>query len=295
MNYLIVGGKGFLGSYFIEELKKKKHNIISADKDVSGLLGDDLLTWISCDITDVSQVGSLLYQMEEKAPYNVIYLAAFHNPDEVERNPKVAWDINITALSYFLNKAKGVEKFFYASTDTVYGEGRKEYAFKEEDIIVPVNRYGKHKALAENMVTTYGYNVVRFPFLIGPSLSPHKKHFYDIIYETLLNKKNLEMFYDSYRSTLSFRQAATFVLELAELSSNKIPLILNIASDEVLSKYDIALMIAEKNGLDKKYIIPISIHDMSDIFEVPRAPITIIDNTKLKKIMGIPSVFLSFD
>lgn len=295
MNFLIVGANGFLGSYFVKILKKCNHKIVATALNVEGLQNDAVITWIKCNVTCEQEVDALLCHMEPLAPYHVIYLAACHHPDVVEKNKKLAWDINITALSSFLNKADGAASLYYASTDTVYGEGSETYAFREEDALHPVNTYGKHKALAEKMVTAYGHHVVRLPFLIGTSLSPRKKHFYDIIHETIAAGKPLEMFADSYRSTLSFRQAAELVADLAQLEQSRVPQILNVAADDALSKYEVGIKIAEKHGIDPKLVVPISIQKAQGIFEVPRAATTLIDNTKLKEVLGLSSIHLSLD
>lgn len=295
MTYLIVGGGGFLGSYLIDDLRQRGHAIVATAQNIEGLRGDAALTWKRCNVTNREEVDVLLGEIEKLAPYRVLYLAACHHPDVVQKNPKMAWDINITALSYFLNRADGAESFYYPSTDTVYGEGTKVDAFREEDALRPVNTYGKHKVLAEQLVTTCGHHVVRYPFLIGASLSPRKKHFYDAIYETLAAGKPMELFSDSYRSTLSFRQAAKLTLDLTELNPETVPQILNVAADDALSKYDVGLKITEKYGIDSKLVVPITIKKTEGIFEAPRATTALIDNTKLKETLGISSIQLSLD
>ena len=293
MTYLIVGGGGFLGSYFIDELKKRGQTIVATAQNIDGLQGDDSLTWKRCNVTNREEVDALLVGMS--SPYRVLYLAACHHPDVVQKNPKMAWDINITALSYFLNRAEGAECFYYPSTDTVYGEGTETHAFPEESALHPVNTYGKHKVLAEQLVTAYGHHVVRYPFLIGTSLSPRKQHFYDVIHKTIAAGKPMEMFADSYRSTLSFRQAVALTLDLTELKQETVPQILNVAADDALSKYDVGLKIAEKYGIDPKLVVPITIQKAQGIFEAPRAATTLIDNTKMKAVLGLPAIHLCLD
>lgn len=293
MNYLIVGANGFLGSYFINELKKNKNRIIATDLNIVGTKDDEYIKWVQCDITNDDEVDNLLKMIgTPQEEYNVIYLAACHHPDVVQKNPRMAWNINISSLSLFLNKAENVRSFFYPSTDTVYGEGSLDYYFKENDNLNPVNIYGQHKVLAEKLVTTYGYNVVRFPFLIGTSLSPNKKHFYDIIKETIEQGKPMEMFADSYRSTISFRQAAQLTLELIKNYTDDMPKIVNVSSDKALSKYDVGLLIAGKYNIDKKLIVPITVKKSQGIFEAPRASTTLIDNSLLKKVLNIEKIEL---
>jgi len=53
----------------------------------------------------------------------VLYLAAYHAPDLVKKNPRKAWNINVTALSSFINSIENVKCLFYSSTEMVYGAG----------------------------------------------------------------------------------------------------------------------------------------------------------------------------
>ena len=291
--YLIVGANGFLGSYIIKNiLDITSEDIIALDlNDVKS--ENSRVKWISCDISDFFRVDQVLDMIGSKEKLKCVYLAAYHHPDMVEKNPRIAWNINITALSYFLNRLDGVECFFYPSTDTVYGEGTKSKHFKEDAPLAPVNAYGKHKALAEQLVTGYGYRAVRFPFLIGPSLLPNRKHFYDVIAETISMRKTIEMFRDSLRSTLDFNMAARLLVMLTQMDMEVIPPILNLSGDDDLSKYDVGLMIANKLGADTSLIVPIDLSQTEGIFEVKRASIALLDNTRVKQILGLEKITIS--
>ena len=145
--------------------------------------------------------------------------------------------------------------------------------------------------MAEQLVIGYGYNVVRFPFLIGPSLVPDRPHFYDRIVEDLQAGRGVEMFEDSYRSALDFRSAAECMISLMELPG-PVPQIVNICGDEALSKYDIGLRIARKYGISEDSIIPISIHGHQTYFSAARASSTLMDNSRLKELLGLDKVQL---
>lgn len=289
--YVIVGANGFLGVYMRKAIERlTDENILALDMNISDTQNDDRTTWIRCDITnmdDIQKVNDIMKMHEEN---KVIYLAAYHHPDLVERNPRVAWNINITALSNFMNTVDNVKCFFYPSTDSVYGDGDETKHFKEKDELRPVNRYGRHKATAECLVNAYGYNVVRFPFLIAPSLLPYKKHFYDQIVDTISKGEKMEMFADSMRSSLDFGTVAELVIRLIENYSEDMPKILNVSGDDDLSKYDVGLMIAKKLGISTNLIVPISADKTDGIFEAKRAKSTLLDNTEVKKYLGIKEI-----
>ena len=292
--YIIVGANGFLGSYFIKNILEKTEEEMIAVARTVPQSGDSRIRWVSCDITDPASVDKLNRDYLSISKDNkIIYLAAYHHPDLVEKNPRIAWDVNVTSLSRFLNTAENVKCLFYPSSDSVYGESIGQKVFSESDELHPVNRYGLNKCVAERLVTGYGYNVVRYPFLIGPSLLKQKKHFYDVIVENITGGQPMDMFVDSYRSALSFDDAAGIVVDLIENHAESVPQILNVCGDDALSKYDIGLMIADKFGVSRELIRPISIHGGSGVFEAKRASSTLMNNQRLKDILGVSEIRLA--
>ena len=64
-----------------------------------------------------------------------------------------------------------------------------------------------------------------------------------------------------------------------------------MCGDDDLSKYDIGLMIADKFGFDKKLVKPIYMNDNTgEIFKSARALSTLMDNTKVKKILRLDTI-----
>lgn len=289
--YLIVGGAGYLGTNLIQAvLEKTGDEVCATARSIPDICASPRVKWEACDIEDRTSVDELAEKLADK-PLKVVVCAAFHHPDAVQKQPRKAWNINVTSLSYLLNRLENVRRLFYPSTDSVYGESKDGHHFREEDRTNPVNTYGRQKTVAEQLVIGYGYNVVRFPFLIGPSLVPGKPHFYDRIAETILRGEPMEMFRDSYRSSLSFAAAARFVVELMELD-RPAPQILNVCGDDDLSKYDVGLMIARKLHVPEERIVPISVSGGQGIFEAARAQSTLMDNTRLKELLGLQHIEL---
>ena len=293
--YLIVGASGFVGSYAIRDiLAKTNEKILAADKNVEEQEDTERIQWIPCDITVHEELCMLNEQLKDEKHVKVIYLAAYHHPDLVLANPRLAWNINITSLSDFLNTIENVECLFYSSTEMVYKPGEMNVFFKEDAEKDPINAYGRHKVVAEQLVVGYGYNVVRFPFMIGPSILPGKKHFYDVIVETIQAGNSIDMFEDNFKTALDFETAVSTLIALMENYTSDMPRILNIAGDEVLSKYDIGIKIADKYGCPRELIVPISMKDDTTIFTEKRADCTLLDNSAVKKALGLKELKLHF-
>ena len=289
--YLIIGGSGFLGRYLINNVfEMTEENVIATYATSSPPYTHARLTWKNIDVCSVEQVRELKKLCTE--PVKTIYCSAYHHPDKVEDSPEFAWEVNIIALAQFVNIFHDIACFYYPSTDAVYGEGSKDYKFLENDSLNPVNLYGKHKVLAEQVTLAKGFNVVRFPFIIGTSLVESKKHFFDHIKSNLERGTEVKMFEDSYRSTLDFNQSASILIELIEKCGTCSEKIINISGDDILSKYEVAILMAEKYNLNKNLIKPISFKEAQSIFKAKRAKSAVLDNSKIKEILSKNSIKL---
>lgn len=284
--YVVIGANGYFGSYIVKEiLESTSESIIATARDVVKQQSTNRLSWMKCDITDDCSVDRLIKRLKNYERVKVIFLAAYHHPDLVEQNPEYAWDINVSCLSKIVNKLRFIDDLYYASTDSVYGNSNSNYHFKENDELSPVNVYGHQKCAAEAIIQHCGFHVARFPFLIAPSLS-EKPHFYDQIVANLNRGNTFEMYKNSYRSSLSFENAAYLLIKLMEQKSI-VPSIVNICGDDDLSKYDVGLMIADQVGCDRNLIVPILASDKKQGFQANRAISTLMDNTRLKKILKL--------
>lgn len=292
--YIVIGANGFVGSYVIHNLlKTTNEEIIALGYGIAESENRRVCTR-NCDITNPESVKEIAELLEDKGEVKAVYLAAYHHPDEVKANPRLAWNVNITSLSYFLNAMPRFKCLFYASTEMVYGSCELDHRLRETDPLLPVNVYGRHKVVAESIVLGYGYNVVRFPFLIGKSLLPGRKHFYDEIVQTVRNGRPMEMFADAYKTALDFDTATELLVQLMEVFSDDMPKVLNVSGDDVLSKYEIGLQIVRKNGLNDEMVVPIRLQDDRKIFTEKRADCTLLDNSLLKKTLHINAVKMKF-
>ena len=288
--FVIVGANGYLGSYLIRDIiKNTKDSIIATYNDNKPLNIDksSRVKWVKLDVSESNSIEKFCQEeLCNTVDAKFIYLAAYHHPDKVENNPKKAWNINVASLDEFLSKAKSsIGSLYYSSTDSVYGESIDGHIFSESDVCRPVNTYGRTKLAAEQVVLMHDFSVIRYSLLMGPSLL-QKKHFYDIILESL-EGGGIDMFKDSFRTAVSFDSAARFTISLLENHYKKRD-ILNIAGDNHLSKYDIACIIAKKLSLDSQLIRPAAM--ISSDFGSKRAHSTLVSNKKIKNILRINNI-----
>ena len=118
--YAIIGANGYLGSYAIKAiLNRTNESVIATARNLEKVNKSERVTWIKCDIQSDDSVKQLLSILEKHDNLKILYLAACHHPDMVEKNKMLAWDINVTSLSKFINKAVFASRIIYASTDSV--------------------------------------------------------------------------------------------------------------------------------------------------------------------------------
>ena len=289
--YLIVGANGFFGNYLIKNiLQHTDEEILATDVTCPVLEGKEpRLNWIKCDITKTEDIQHLNNLTQEESNLKVIYLPVFFNVNKNPANDKIAWNVNIISYAHFLDIMENMSVFYSISTDMLFKKSR-ETPYSEEDIPEPLNDYAKHKLIEEKMALAKGYNIVRLPVMMGTSLSPSKKHFYDEIIDTLKSGEKMEFFIDSWRSMIDFNTASETLLRLINTSEAQKYPIVNISGDEGLSKYDYALRVAEKHNLDKSLIIPLSMDSDTHIWKEKRPKKVLLDNKLAKKILNIQEI-----
>ena len=281
---ILIVGCGFLGTYLARHISDKTaETVIATVRDIKNAVLFKNVEYIECDITNKDDVARLKSVTDGKK-LTVFWFAACHNIDFIYENKDIAYKININALRYFLNVFDNIERFFFASTDCVYGENTPDgKGFNELSSLNPVNEYGKQKILAENLVRSKGFTALRYPFMLGESLG-EKAHFYDKLFNNLKSGVKTEMIDGMHRSVLSYQQAAELTHEVS-LADN-IPEVVNICSDSLLTKYELGLALAKKLGAPEELIVKISQEEGQKFFKDKRASCTKMDNTLLKQLTG---------
>lgn len=289
--YLIVGA-GFLGTYLISRLSQvSAEPIVGAVRRLSDTLPCPNTTYVQCDVTNPDDIARLCALCGNEK-LTVFYFAARHNVDELFEHAQAGRIVNIDALSYFLDTVPGINKFFFASTDCVYGENAPgSRKFRESDPCRPINIYGEQKLEAEGIVKAHGFTSVRFSYMLGASLL-HKRHFYDRITEKLRAGETVEMIDGMVRSAITYETAAGLLAQLAMLPAEKQVDVVNLCSDGEYSKYELGLCIAARVGADRTQIRKLSEAEGRKFFSDRRAERLVMDNRRLKKLLGLREILL---
>lgn len=174
---LVTGGCGFIGSHLIEHIHRKKDwNIVVIDKltyasnglsrlrDAS-LLDSRRLRIFTIDLTSPIPVGVI----KEIGDVNyIVHMAAETHVDNSIVDPVNCIHNNVMSTVHILEYARKLtrlEKFFYFSTDEVYGPAPDNIAYRETDRHNSTNPYSASKSAAEQICLAYR-NTYEIPLVI---------------------------------------------------------------------------------------------------------------------------------
>jgi len=254
---LITGGGGLLGQYLNEELSRH-HDILTLFRSHPG----NCLQFPNRqgDINDHRFVEKLF---DEFRPEIVIHTAAVSNPALADKlDDAVVFKTNVDSTNHLamLCKKHGA-KIFYTSTDLVYA-GYRGSLLKEDAKLIPVSLYAETKLMGERKIQQSGaeYIIFRTALLFGAGKN-HASCFFEEMIKSLQQGKSVRLFHDQYRSTLSLREAARIITELASKETQND--IINLAGPERTSRVQVGEMVCELGGFDKSLIQQISLRDVS--------------------------------
>ncbi len=194
MKFLVTGGRGFIGSHFVELLLNENHSVIDIDKMTyaasKNLPWDNHPNYKHIE-EDLSTIKHLPF-----CDVLVNFAAESHVDNSIE-SPKDFFYSNTKSVFNVLELLRGkiYEKplFVHISTDEVYGDIR-ESNFDESDVLQPSNPYSASKAAAEMFVLSYN-KTFGIDYLITRSSNNYGERQYveklipRIIYSLKNNKK----------------------------------------------------------------------------------------------------------
>jgi len=175
---LIIGAGGQIGTELTGYLRKEygDKNVIASD--IRATLHDDLMEggpFIRMDAMDSRQV----YQVIQKEKVQQVYFLAAILSANCEKNPEMAWDINMGTLNSVLRVAYELKfKMFVPSSIGAFGKTTPKDKTKQETIQRPNSIYGVTKVAGELLCDyyhdRYGIDVrgVRFPGIISNVVPP---------------------------------------------------------------------------------------------------------------------------
>lgn len=277
----ILGSSGLLGRNLCHYLKKY-YQIIGHINKRSVYL-DDIKT-VSFDFFNKNELKKFLIKYR---PDIIINSTGITNVEECEKDKPKAFKVNVKINGLFSSLSNKYNfKFISISTDHLHGNNPRK-KFSEKDITSPINYYAFTKIKSEKLILQNSDNslILRTNFF-GNGFH-YRKSFSDQIIEKLINSEKVFLFKDVFFNPVLI---AEFAYILKRLIKKNISGILNVSSDEKISKYRFGLMIAKTLNLNSRLISPITLSSKKKLKKRPKN--MALDNSVLKKILKIKKISL---
>ncbi len=151
LKFLVTGGCGYKGHILIPKLLARGYEVVALDTLWFGnfLKPHSKLTVIKGDVLNIDAV--------ELAGFDgIVHLSSIANDPCGDLDPKLTWEVSALATMQLADKAKrkGVKRFIYASSGSVYGI-KDEPQVTEDLELKPISEYNKTKMVAERVLLSY--------------------------------------------------------------------------------------------------------------------------------------------
>lgn len=285
---LVIGASGLLGRHIVKFYEKKASQItaIFHAHDIPKTTKN--LTTLKLDILDEGAVKNIL---KNYCPDLIIHCAGITNVDYCEENKEAAYKVNGYSVKPFAAYTKRNQaKFVYISTDHLF-DGKQALS-TENTSPDPQNIYAKSKLLGEEITLSEDPEslIIRTNFF-GKGMY-WRQSFTDWLWSNLKQKKDLELFRDSFFTPIALPCLISFMNQLLEKNAHSI---FNVCGRERISKFDFAIKFSHYFGLDPSTISSSTIQ--SAHLKAPRPYDMSLSTQKLRGFLNMdpPSIDESFD
>ncbi len=253
MTILCTGASGLVGWNFVKAAAEAGHKIVAlrTRNSLPALAG---VKELEVDLTDFNAVQRAVL---DAFPEAIVNCAAVSSPADVDSNPELAEKLNAALPEKLAVYADHVgARFIHISSDMVFDGSAAPY--KNTDVPCPLNLYGQTKLLAEKKVLKVSAPttvVLRTSHVSGNSLT-RKRSFHEKLLRIWASGEKAKRRTDDIKRATSVRLLASTMVELCERKN--VSGIYHYAGLESLSRYEMAVRIARKFGLDpNEYVEPV--------------------------------------
>lgn len=272
---LLTGATGLFGSYFLTAaLRNKKIKVFGLSRKTTRNL-------ISADITDRKKIINIVQTIK---PDIILHAASIGNVDYCEKHKKEAWQVNVEGTRNIIKAVKLTDsKVIFFSTNAVYDGERSP--FDEKAKRHPIDYYGMTKATSEEDIKTskIPWVIVRLMTMYGWHDKNQRKNPVTWMIDEFKKGHKMNIVSDIYNNHLYAGQAVDTVLQI--IKRQKWNEVYNIAGSDCISRYQLALEVADVFSLNKKLIHPVE----SSFFKTlaPRPKNTCFKTNKMEKELKI--------
>lgn len=274
---IILGSNGYLGNSLVKLFSKKfelfTSNRYSAEAEESN-------SFIFNFPDNVKSLES--YLTDQTILINCIALA---NVERCQRTPELAYSLNVSLPEYLAKlSSKTGFKLIHISTDHFIS--KIDSKAKESSKIYPCNIYGKSKLDGEQAILGRNLNsiILRTNFFGHDYI--HKNSLIDWFIKEVKSKRKVNGFSNIYFTPVSIGFLAETIINLLRFDFFGL---INVSSDQCISKFDFLKKVAEIIGFESQCII----ETKKEIFgELRRPNFMCLDNQLLISTLGrtVPTI-----
>ncbi|WP_433066638.1 SDR family oxidoreductase [Dactylosporangium sp. CS-033363] len=189
---------------------------------------------VRLDIRDREAVADAI---EAIRPDLVIHTAAGRNRND--------WVTNADGAANIALACGDRVRLVHVSSDAIFS-GRAGREYTEGDLPDPIYPYGAAKAAAETAVRAIapGAAIVRTSLIIANGGGGHEQLTYDLV----AGRIDGALFTDEIRKPVHADDLADALLEIG---AGNFSGVINVAGADAVSRYDLGVLVAERDGLDK--------------------------------------------
>jgi dTDP-4-dehydrorhamnose reductase len=254
---MIVGSNGLLGQKVAELcIRGSSHQLMLCSVEPTSLLTLPDIPYTMVDMTVKKEVKDVVSSFN---PDVIINCAAMTNVDACERERELAWKVNVSGLENIIEAAKrNTASIVHISSDYII-DG-KNGPYDENERPEPISYYGKTKLAGENALRTSGLPsfIARTMVLYGYSPGV-KLNFALWLIQSLDAGTRVNVVDDQLGNPTLVDDLAYGLLRGVELGKTGV---FNIAGREIVSRYEFAVRLAKKFGLDPDLISPVKTADL---------------------------------
>jgi nucleoside-diphosphate-sugar epimerase len=229
---LVIGACGQIGVELTLELRKiyGGHNVIASDLRAENDLLKGTGPYVSLDVMN----KEMLHVQVIRQNITQIYLLAAILSATGEKNPNLAWSLNMTSLLNVLEIAKdeNVHKVYWPSSIAVFGPTSPKINCPQQTIIEPITVYGISKFAGEfwcnyfNQRFDIDVRSLRYPGLISYKSEPGggTTDYAVEIFHAAVEENHFDCFLkeDTYLPMMYMPDAIRATIELMEAPAEKI-------------------------------------------------------------------------
>jgi dTDP-4-dehydrorhamnose reductase len=238
MRWLVTGANGFLGGHACRYLAEQGHSVVAAVREPKA---GDKWVQIASDLT-VSNSGRRL--IESAAPEVVLHCAALTNVDACQRNPELARRLNADLCGELAETCGSKTRLVMISTDQLWRAAAP--MIPEQLPPDPAGVYGATKAEGERLSALAPRHLVLRTNFFGKGPA-HRPSLSDTVLTTLRAGKSFNGFCDVFYTPI---EVTLLVRRIVDAVSADLQGLFHLAGSERLSKYDFAIRLARKSGLN---------------------------------------------